>query len=116
MLHGSFTPLDTHSIHWSKAFHTILKDGPRTAQDLLSLLAGYVTADIRTEIGASEIKAPSASEISAPGVDDAYLLWSLLYYHGIITHGETTGILCPTNLTAQRLVRIVFVNPSIFDC
>jgi Predicted AAA-ATPase len=103
--HGSAVHLldEANSIHSNTALQAVSADDDRTltVHDLLAMMAGAVTCQIRTELGVSELLRPDRhTEIT----------WSLLYYFGIVsfTPNDRKSLKLP-NVTMRHLVCYLFM-------
>ena len=84
----------TNTTHVASVLNAISTDGEMNMNDLLPILDGRVKTSIMPEFGAPEVQRIGR---------DARITWSLLYYYGVITHGNN-GSLIVLNSTNSYLV------------
>jgi Predicted AAA-ATPase len=90
--------------HIASTLNAIKEEGDLNGYDLLPLLSGNLRANIAHEFGVPEVKLIGRSADST---------WTLLYYFGIITHGQGKDLGIP-NLTMRRLVCVLPYCPFRF--
>ena|ERR1700722_870049 len=88
---------DANVTHTANVLKAISIHGDVSVNDLFPLLSGGFQARIATELGAAEVRQLSKS---------ASVTWGLLYYFGVVTHGEKTGTLEAPNTTMKSFVGI----------
>ena len=97
---GYVNPHDEqNATHTATVLNAILTSGEMSMDDILPLLDGGVQASISHELGAPEVQRIGR---------DIKITWSLLYYFGVITHGDNHNLIVP-NTTNHYLV---CVDPS----
>jgi hypothetical protein len=97
---------EVNAVHSASILQAIPTDGVFSALDLFPLLSGTLSFRLLTEFGAPEIKNIG---------HDASITWTLLYYFGVITHGENSCWRVP-NVTMHHLVRVESLSPySLFS-
>lgn len=86
--------IEANATHNSSVLKAISTDGDMKADGLLPLLCGNLRATVMTEFGAPEVQQIGRN---------ANITWTLLYYFGVITHGDGKELRIP-NTTNHHLV------------
>jgi hypothetical protein len=100
-------PRDIDAIHCGSVLNSIPNDGAFSVRDLLPLLSGGVHSRIGSEFGARELQQVGRSES---------ITWTLLYYYGVLTHGNTVYDLRIPNTAILHMVCIFRCYHPLLCC